>query len=122
MKEFNNSISIYVQIMDEVKRWIISGKLKGGDKLPAVRELALDFKVNPNTVQRMYQELEGEGIVRSQRGIGRFVTEDQTKLKDLKLSVSSALIKTFIEEMKALGFQDSEITSEITNYIQEDKS
>ena len=122
MKEFNNSISIYVQIMDEVKRWIISGKLKGGDKLPAVRELALDFKVNPNTVQRMYQELEGEGIVRSQRGIGRFVTEDQTKLKDLQLSVSSALIKTFIEEMKALGFQDSEITSEITKYIQEDKS
>ncbi|MDQ7095350.1 GntR family transcriptional regulator [Desulfosporosinus sp. PR] len=122
MKEFNNSISIYVQIMDEVKRWIISGKLKGGDKLPAVRELALDFKVNPNTVQRMYQELEGEGIVYSQRGIGRFVTEDQGMIQGLKLSISRSLIKTFVEEMQALGFQATEIAAEIMNYLQEDQN
>jgi DNA-binding transcriptional regulator YhcF (GntR family) len=117
--EFNNSISIYVQIMDEIKRWIISGKLKGGDKLPAVRELAIELKVNPNTVQRMYQELESEGIVYSQRGIGRFVTEDKDKIKYLKINFSHAVISAFMEEMQSLGFQNDEIISMIKDYEKE---
>lgn len=121
MKEFNNSVSIYVQIMDEIKRWIISGKLQGGDKLPAVRELAIDFKVNPNTVQRMYQELEGEGIVYSQRGIGRFVTENKGMIRALKINISRSVIKTFVDEMKSLGFQHSEIAEAIHEYGQEDE-
>lgn len=121
MKEFNNSISIYVQIMDEVKRWIISGKLKGGDKLPAVRELALEFKVNPNTIQRMYQELEGEGIVYSQRGIGRFVIEDKEKINNIKMTISRSIVKNFVDEMKSLGFQNPEIVAAINDYGQEEK-
>jgi GntR family transcriptional regulator len=105
LKEFNNNISIYVQIMDEIKRWIISGKLEKGAQLPTVRDLAVEFQVNVNTIQRMYLELEGEGIVYSKRGIGRFVTENQATIQYLKITVS----QTVIEEMKSLGFQDDEI-------------
>ena len=60
--EFNSNLPIYLQIMNYIKRKIVSGELNGGDKLPSVRELSQELTVNPNTVQRTYQELERDNL------------------------------------------------------------
>ncbi len=67
--EFNDNLPIYIQIMNLIKSSIASGEIRGGgDKLPSVREFSKELKVNPNTIQRSYQELERENIVFTQRG------------------------------------------------------
>jgi GntR family transcriptional regulator len=67
---------IYVQIMDEVRRAVVLGTVKPDDPLPSVRQLAGELKVNPNTVQQAYRELEREGLVYVRRGQGTFVAEE----------------------------------------------
>src|SRR5690606_16587592 len=100
---------------------IIKGELKEGDKLPSVRELSTELKVNPNTVQRSYQELERENLVYTQRGMGTFVTEDQNIIKELKQNVASNLVNSFIEDMKSLGFSLEDIVTIINDKIGEGK-
>lgn len=68
--------AIYVQIMDEIKRAIVLGTVKPDDPLPSVRQLAGELRVNPNTVQQAYRELERDGLVYVRRGQGTFVAAD----------------------------------------------
>lgn len=75
---------IYVQIMDEIRRAIVLGTAKGGDPLPSVRQLALDLRVNPNTVSQAYRELEREGVVETRRGQGTFVTKSRVTARQLR--------------------------------------
>lgn len=109
MIKFNESTPIYMQIIQKIKADIVSGKLKGGDKMPSVREFSENFKVNPNTVQRVFQELEREGITYSQRGIGTFIVEGDAILKQLKNSEAQKYTERFIDEMKELGMNKDEI-------------
>ena len=118
--KFNDNLPIYIQIIEYIKRKIITMELKGGDKLPSVRELSGELKVNPNTVQRSYQELEREDLVYTQRGMGTFVTEDIEIISDLKKDMASNIVKTFVLEMKSLGFNLEEITEFIQNKEKED--
>ena len=67
---------IYVQIMDEIRRAVVLGTVKGDDPLPSVRQLAGELRVNPNTVQQAYRELERDGLVYVRRGQGTFVSAD----------------------------------------------
>lgn len=67
---------IYVQIMDEIRRAVVLGTVKPDDPLPSVRQLAGELKVNPNTVQQAYRELERDGLVYVRRGQGTFVSEE----------------------------------------------
>jgi GntR family transcriptional regulator len=106
---FQNDVPIYLQIMDQIKKQIIAGKLNKGDKLSSVRELALEMKVNPNTIQRMFQELEREELVQTQRGMGRYVTNDEKKITELKEKMSESIIQSFLTEMSALGFGKDDI-------------
>lgn len=115
--KFDDKTPIYLQIMDMVKRDIVSKKLKGGDKLPSVRELAASLKVNPNTLQRAYQELEREGITFTQRGMGTFVTEDERVTKNLKKEMAQNVMLSFIEGMKKLGFSSSEIIDIVSEQV-----
>lgn len=118
--KFNDNLPIYVQIVEYIKRRIITLELKGGDKLPSVRELSQELKVNPNTVQRSYQELERENLVFTQRGMGTFVTEDMETINELKRNMASNIVETFIQEMKSLGFNLQEIKDLIINSKKED--
>ena len=68
---------IYVQIMDEIKRAVVLGTVQPDDPLPSVRQLAGELRVNPNTVQQAYRELERDGLVYVRRGQGTFVSEDR---------------------------------------------
>ena len=82
--EFDNNLPIYLQIMNYLKREIVTGRLKAGDKIPSVRELAAELQINPNTVQRTFQELEREAIVETKRGLGRYVTSEDSKIMTIK--------------------------------------
>ncbi len=67
---------LYIQIMDEVRRSIVNGIMGQGDSLPSVRDLAGELRVNPNTVQQAYRELERDGVVYVRRGQGTYVSPD----------------------------------------------
>jgi DNA-binding transcriptional regulator YhcF (GntR family) len=113
MSEFDPNIPIYVQIMNTIKQNLVTGNLKPGDKLTSVRELAEKLSVNPNTVQRAYQELEREGVSETRRGMGSFVVERETLISALKTEMAKALMKNFIYGMKSLGYSDDEMLKTI---------
>jgi GntR family transcriptional regulator len=71
----HSGVPIYRQLLEQIKRRIMAGQLPPGDKLPAVRQLAADLKVNPMTISKVYSFLEHEGFALRQRGIGLFVAE-----------------------------------------------
>lgn len=79
--DLDNDRPIYLQLMERIQHDIISGVYRPGDKIPSVRDLALEAAVNPNTMQKALSELERSGLVYSQRTSGRFITEDEKMLK-----------------------------------------
>lgn len=105
----DNSMPIYLQLMDRIRRDIISGRYGPGDKLPSVRELAVEAAVNPNTMQKALSELERGGLVYSQRTSGRFITEDEELLKELKREQAASYLAEFMKNMHNLGLKDEEI-------------
>ncbi len=119
--EFNENLPIYIQIMNLIKGKMTSGEISGGDKLPSVRELSKELKVNPNTIQRTYQELEREDLVFTQRGMGTFVTEDTEIIKELKKSMATDVVNGFLMEMKKLGFNSNEIMDIISEWIEKEE-
>ncbi|MBU3153354.1 GntR family transcriptional regulator [Clostridium estertheticum] len=119
--EFNDKSPIYLQIMDIIKMDIVIGKLKSNDKLPSVREMAMNMNVNPNTLQRSYQELERLGIVYTQRGTGTFVVESENMVDDLKKEMAKEVIDSFILRMRNLGFNDNEIIKSVSKETMEVK-
>ncbi len=82
--EFSPNIPIYIQVMEYIKKEIVTGHLLPGDKIPSVRELASELQVNPNTIQRTFQELERDGVVVTRRGMGRYVTNEGEKIMELR--------------------------------------
>ncbi|WP_150268278.1 GntR family transcriptional regulator [Paenibacillus tepidiphilus] len=115
--EFDNNQPIYLQIMNYLKVEIITGKLKPGDKIPSVRELAAELQINPNTVQRTFQELEREEIVETRRGMGRYVTGKEETIMTIKQEMAQDVLDRFIRGMQELGFQEDEIVSAVANSI-----
>ena len=118
---FNNDTPIYSQLVDKIKLSIVSGQLPPGEKMSTVRELASEAKVNPNTMQRAFQELEREGLVFSQRSNGRFVTEDMEVIMEAKRAMAQEYIRSFIETMEKLGYKGEEILSLLRGGKEEDK-
>lgn len=114
---FDSNTPIYLQVINKIKKDIITGEIKGSDKLPSVRELSQRLKVNPNTVQRAYQELEREEITFSQRGIGTFVKEDESMIISMKTDMASQALNNFITNMLELGFSKDEILNEVSKKI-----
>lgn len=114
--EFCDDIPIYQQIMDLIKQQIAVGDLTAGQKLPSVRELALEAGVNPNTMQKALAELEREGLLYSQRTAGRFVAKKEEITKGLQEELMMEYIETFLENMKKLGYTVEEILELIQKY------
>ncbi len=119
--KFDNKIPIYMQIMDFIKQAIVTGKLKGGEKVPSVRILSEKLKVNPNTIQRAYQELEREGITFTQRGRGTFVTEDAKKIFELRKEMAKESLSQFIISMKQLGFGREEMLEMLSEMLNKEE-
>ncbi|QQK07036.1 GntR family transcriptional regulator [Miniphocaeibacter halophilus] len=101
--KFNDFQPIYIQIMDYIKYQIIRGELKIDEKVPSVREIASTLKVNPNTVQRSYSELEREDVIYAKRGLGNFVTSDPDIVNNLKEEKAKEILDNFLNEIRKLG-------------------
>ena len=108
---FRNDQPIYSQLIQRLTEAIVSGVYAPGEKLPSVRELALEAGVNPNTVQRSLTELEREGLVFSQRTAGRFVTENENMIVNAKLRIADERVSEFLRSMTTLGCGRQEIIS-----------
>ena len=114
---FKDDRPIYSQLVDQIKIKIISGEWELGSRLSSVRELAEQAGVNPNTMQRALAELERDGLVHSKRTSGRFVTEDENMIKNVREAVAAENIAAFMESMKRLGFTESEIMDEFKKAV-----
>ena len=100
---FDNNIPIYIQLLDYLKIYLISGVFKSGEKLPSVREFATTFKVNPNTMQKALSELESMKLIYTERTNGKFVTEDKELIEKLKDEYALTLAKSYFQGMKRIG-------------------
>ena len=107
--QFNADAPIWSQLIAQIKVGIVTGAFPPGERLPAVRDLAAEAGVNPNTMQRALTELERDGLVYSQRTAGRFVTEDQSMIASAKRSLAESHIQTFLRAMAHLGYDREEI-------------
>lgn len=110
----DNDRPIYLQLMERIQRDIIAGVYQPGDKLPSVRDLALEAAVNLNTMQKALSELERSGLVYSQRTSGRFITEDTEMLTQMKKELATEHIQEFFQKMEQLGFSRAELLTLVT--------
>ena len=106
--KFDNNIPIYIQLVEYLKNYIISGKFSPGERLLSVRELALQSKVNPNTMQRALSELESLGLVYTERTSGRFVTTDKELINKYKEEYAKDMAEKFFLSMEGIGFNKDE--------------
>ncbi len=113
--EFNENKSIFLQIADNIIEKVMSGVYPVGDKIPSVRELALQVGVNPNTIMRTYNELQSMNIIENKRGIGYFVnTEAQKFILDSKRKeFFGQVFPEIIRQAALLGISTVELKQEI---------
>ncbi|WP_125547478.1 GntR family transcriptional regulator [Levilactobacillus lindianensis] len=114
---FDDKIPIYYQIKAHIYHEIITGTLQPGEKLPSVRQLALDVTANVNTVQRALSEMIAAGIIDSKRGKGNFVTMDETKITDLKTQLITEQVARAYQQLHALNLSDEEILNSLKHYM-----
>ena len=122
--QFRNDSPIYTQLTQRLTQAIVAGEFRPGERLPSVRELAVEAGVNPNTVQRALADLERDGLVfsqrstlhhwlyrqgRSQRTAGRFVTGVVSMIENAKLSLADQCVENFLSEMAKLGCGRDEV-------------
>ena len=113
----DNPKAIYEQIYDEIIRLIFSKSLKPDEKLPSVRELASMIRINPNTIQKAYKNLEEDNYIYSVKGVGNFV-KNADELRDLHIRNVKDELKKVIKSLKELGLRDdriAELVKEILN-------
>ncbi|MBN2048938.1 MAG: GntR family transcriptional regulator [Spirochaetales bacterium] len=122
--EFREKKAIYVQIAESIYESILSGEMPEGQRIPSIREMAVEVQVNPNTVMRTYNYLQDEGIIYNQRGIGYFITED-AKVKTKKI-MKEDFIKTELpvvfKMMDLLEIDMKALTSLYETYQKEKKA
>ena len=102
--KLDNNRPIWPQLSQQLARRIIAGVYPPGSRLPAVRELAAEAGVNPNTMQRALAQLEQEGLARADRTAGRLVTQDFAVLEAARLREAEAMIRDYFEAMSSLGY------------------
>lgn len=118
-KDFEASKPIYIQITEKIFQAIIRGEINPGEKLPSVREMAVQSGVNPNTIQRAYAEMERMGIVETKRGQGTFVIQRESLVDELKDSMQTEVIGQFVKSMEELGFSKQQMMNGLKNYLED---
>jgi GntR family transcriptional regulator len=106
----SSGVPIYLQLMEQVKHSIETGALRPGEQLPGIRPLAEELVINPNTVAKVYRELEHEGVIELRHGAGAFVSGNARakKLVD-KLRAGRAIVSAAVERLRARGVTDEEM-------------
>ena len=112
---FDNDRPIYIQLVEKLRLEIISNKLKPGERIPSVRELALEARVNPNTMQKALVELENEGLIYTERTNGKFVTTNKELIEKIKKQLAEEKVNNYLKDMKNIGIS----YKEAIDYLQE---
>lgn len=107
--EIDDSLPIHTQLVDEIIKRIIAGEYPLGERIPSVRDLAFEARVNPNTMQKALAELENRKIIFTQRTSGKYVTEDKELIKSVREKLSSGLVGKFVKDMRDLDFSLDDI-------------
>jgi len=111
-----SGVPYYRQIILQVEMAVASGRFVTGDQLPTVRSLAVDLKLNPNTVARAYSEMEIRGIVNTQQGTGTFISDKKIELTEVERErVLSEIARSIITQANSYGFS----LNEIIDYLQD---
>ena len=105
---FDNERPIYIQLVEKIRLEIVSGKLKSGERLPSVRELALMVRVNPNTLQKALGQLEDEGLIYTERTNGKFVTDNKELIEKIKKELAEEKVNNYLNDMKNIGISYQE--------------
>ena len=100
---FDNDRPIYIQLVEQLKEYIVAGKFKAGEKLPSVREFAMQIKVNPNTVQKALAEIENQKLIYTERTNGKFVTENEELIENVKKKLANKKVQKYFQDMNKLG-------------------
>ena len=111
--DYQSRTPIYVQIVNEIEKCIVHGKLKPDDQMPSIRELASELGINPNTVKKSYTELENKNMIRSVSTKGTFITSKIEEIVQNKIESSFFHIQKEVEELKMLGYSVEEIKERI---------
>ena len=111
--DYNNRIPIYEQIVREIERYIALGILKENDKMPSIRQMAIDLGINPNTVKKAYTILENKKIISSLSTKGTFITNNTKEVVDDKIEKEIELIKEKIKELEKLGISKDTILKKV---------
>lgn len=117
---FDDRMPIYRQIILQFYRAFVRGDIQPGERIPSIRELSALLKVNTNTIQRVYQEMERDELISSKRGTGYFFTEDGNMTDKTRRDLALDSLRRFVDEMRALGCADKDILDELTSYMEGD--
>ena len=108
-QDFLKDKPIYLQLVERICGDVLKGNLKPGDKLPSVREYAIETGVNVNTVQRVYKELETLELTETKRGQGTFMTTNEQRINQLREDMKEQVATQFITAIQSLGFSTEEM-------------
>lgn len=119
--EFQDNVPIYQQIEKYLYRQIALGKIKPGEKVPSVRQLAVDLTVNVNTVQRALNQMNTEGILEVKRGLGSFVTENIDLIHKKREELIQDIMREFLESTRQLGLTPKQTLEELKSFISKEE-
>ena len=94
---------LWEQVLHQIRGAVARGELRAGEKIPSLRELAGQLRINPNTVMRAYQELERDGLTETRRGQGTFITNSTQKISEIKITLAREAVQELIHSMRNLG-------------------
>ncbi|WP_024469158.1 GntR family transcriptional regulator [Treponema pedis] len=115
--EYDQNRPIYLQIIEKIKYKIIDGEIAPGERLLSMSDMAVEMDVNPNTMFRVYRDLEAQGVTFSQRGLGSYVVYDSDIVKKLSNEMAEDILNTAIEGLKKIKFSDSQIIEAVTKKL-----
>ena len=108
-EQFDSSRPIYAQLVERLKAKILAGTYPPGGHLDSVRDMAAAAGVNPNTMQRALAQLETEGLARTERTAGRYVTEDTMLIEQLRAATAEKFAEEFLEKMQGIGYSPAQV-------------
>lgn len=108
--DLKSGIPIYMQIVEQVKLSALFGRYRTGDRLPPVRELALELRINPNTVAKAYQILKDENIIDSRPGGGNFISLEEKNSAAMRETMLASELKTLIDKADTLGLDRTRLS------------
>lgn len=110
---FNNRDPIYLQVVRYFKAEIAAGRLQAGDEIPSRRELAALLKINPNTAQRSYKEMEEQGLIVTEGNSPSRITSDEGILKSIRQELICEAVDTFIASIQGMDIPVEELLEQV---------